>query len=418
MRTGYVDFVDRSRVLGWAADTEAPDEQLDAIVYVDGEYHARIRCNRVRNDLRDAGTWGAGDHGFEHCFIPALSPEVAHRIVVRFADSDQNLLNGEHLIRPISHGAGLRPILIVAPGRSGTTLLMSKLAQYAQIVVADMPPFELRLLSYYATAHRVLTSPADFDRSMHPDHLEGSGYSVGFNPFSHQIYSDLFREKDLFNSYFSNFVSHELLGSFRTMICEFYIRLADQIGKSSAAYFAEKSNSLDPLPVSFARGAFGQIKQIVLVRDPRDIVCSHMSYFKSDKRKAFDEVSKACASMLKIEASQNTDTIFIRYEDMILNYESVLVALSQFLNTKLPLANAHSKEGEIFSSHATSPTATSSIGRWREQLSDMEKRDLGWRVGEFLAKFDYETSDTLMRRDAPEELRSDVAPARARISKF
>ena len=390
MRTGYVDFVDRSRVLGWAADTEAPDEQLNAIIYVDGECRARIRCDRLRKDLRDAGTWGAGDHGFEHCFVPALSPEVAHRVVVRFADSEQNLLNGEHLIRPVRHGAELRPILVVAPGRSGTTLLMSKLAQYAQIVVADLPPFELRLLSYYATAYRVLTSPADFDRSMHPDHLEGSGYSVGFNPFSHQIYSDLFREKELFDSFFSNFVPRELLGSFRTMICEFYSRLGDQTGKSSATYFAEKSNSLDQLPVDFAREAFGGIKQIVLVRDPRDIFCSHISYFKSDKRKAFEEVSAACARMLDIVDRRNADTLFIKYEDIILKFEDVLATLSEFLDAKLPLENSHSKEGEIFSSHATSPTAISSIGRWREQLSDEEKRDLGQCVGEFLAQFEYE----------------------------
>jgi hypothetical protein len=390
MRTGYVDFVDRSRVLGWAADAETPEKQLSINIYVDGEHRARVQCDRVRKDLKEAGTWGAGDHGFEFSFAPSLAPEVAHRVVARFADSDQNLMNGEHLIRPLPIGIELRPILVCAPGRSGTTLLMSRLAQYPQIVVADLPPFELRLLSYYATAYRVLSSPADFDRSMHPDHLEGSGFNVGFNPFSHQIYSDLFREKDLFDSFFSSFVPHELLGSFRTMMCEFYVRLGDQNGKSSAMYFAEKSNSLDQLPVNFAREAFGRIKQIILVRDPRDIFCSHLSYFKSDKRKAFTEVSAACARMLDIVSRRNADTIFIKYEDLVLKYEDVLVALSEFLETKLPPMESNSKESAIFNSHATSPTAKSSIGRWREQLSDIEKKELGKGLSGFLAQFEYE----------------------------
>ena len=39
------------------------------------------------------------------------------------------------------------------------------------------------MLLYDATAHDVLTAPADLKRSTHPDRLEGTGFFVGFNPF-------------------------------------------------------------------------------------------------------------------------------------------------------------------------------------------------------------------------------------------
>jgi hypothetical protein len=94
--------------------------------------------------------------------------------------------------------------------------------------------------------------------------------------------------------------------------------------------------------------------------------------------------------MLDIMSRRDADTIFIKYEDLVLKYEDVLVALSEFLETKLPPMESNSKESAIFNSHATSPTAKSSIGRWREQLSDMEKKELGKGLGGFLAQFEYE----------------------------
>lgn len=317
MLAGHVDVIDRNRVAGWAADLSAPDKAIDVEIYVNGEYCTRVSCNRARADLRGAGRWGAGDHGFRFVFASALSPELTHRIAVRFAANGQTVPNGEGVIPSIAHSDQLSPILIVAPGRSGTTLMMSRLSQCPQIVVADMSPFEVRLLSYYTTAYHVLTSTANFEQSMHPDHLEGNGYTVGFNPFSHEMYQAAFREKDLFIEFFRKFVPQEIGGVFKTIINEFYVRLKDQQDKRSATFFAEKSNNLDRRSVHFAKEAFSSVKEIVLIRDPRDIYCSHKDYFKSDKDKASRQISAASAKMLEIAAHPNADMIFVKYEDMI-----------------------------------------------------------------------------------------------------
>jgi hypothetical protein len=46
---------------------------------------------------------------------------------------------------------------------------MERLLRCNEVVVANCHPFEVRMLSYYATAYNVLTASADLKRSTHPD---------------------------------------------------------------------------------------------------------------------------------------------------------------------------------------------------------------------------------------------------------
>jgi hypothetical protein len=147
-----------------------------------------------RPDLRDVGTYGRewpGSHGFHHTFSAPL-PIVP---------------NGEKVL------AGWKPlqaILVIALGRSGTTLLMSRLSLSSQICIADMHPFEVRRLSYWSTVVGTLAGEADFERSMHPDRLEADGFKVGANPFAHPDYVDVFQTKELEAEYFRTYVPGQL----------------------------------------------------------------------------------------------------------------------------------------------------------------------------------------------------------------
>ncbi len=161
---------------------------------------------------------------------------------------------------------------------------MSRLAASDQVALADISPFEVRMLAYYATVFRVLTAPGDLERSTHPDRLQGDGFFVGFNPFGNAIYRNAFTTPERFEDFFRAFVPGELKAFVRNAVEEFYLRLRDENGKPEARFFAEKANNLDVQSRAFAREAFPDLKEIVLVRDPRDLYCSQRAYFHSDPR--------------------------------------------------------------------------------------------------------------------------------------
>jgi hypothetical protein len=221
MRGGHVDSLSRRAVSGWAADPERPALRLTVSITVDGAHVADIVADRLRNDLASLGRFGDGRHGFVHNFPQPLAAERDHEVVVSFAEDGKPLPNGRHTLTGAQgalagqrQGGGkgaargelpgavagrapradsLTPILVTAPGRSGTTLLMGLLARAPEIVAAELVPYEVRLISYHAAAFQVLTASADLEHSTHPDRLEGDGFHVGFNPFHSPQYAQAFR---------------------------------------------------------------------------------------------------------------------------------------------------------------------------------------------------------------------------------
>jgi len=64
MIQGHVDRITRQVITGWAADTAAPDEQIDITIFVNGRKMAQLACDQPRPDLRHMGMYGEGRHGF------------------------------------------------------------------------------------------------------------------------------------------------------------------------------------------------------------------------------------------------------------------------------------------------------------------------------------------------------------------
>ena len=243
MRGGHVDTVTRLSITGWAADTNAPGARLEVRVEVDGHEAGRIVAERPRRDLAALGNYGDGAHGFAFTFPAALTPHQSHKVRVLFADG--TLVPGsERLLAKEAPGAPRAnrpsPILVTAPGRSGTTYLMSCLAASPQIVVAELVPYEVRLLSYYAVAHAVLTAPADTEHSTHPDRLEGDGYHIGFNPFTAPMYAPAFAKQPALRDYTESWLPARVGEMVSELVGEYYTRLSADKGKAQVRYFAEK----------------------------------------------------------------------------------------------------------------------------------------------------------------------------------
>jgi hypothetical protein len=257
------------------------------------------------------------------------------------------------------------PILVSAPGRSGTTLMMRLLSQARDVAVAKTPPFEVRLLAYYAYAYRVMTNAPDIERSTHPDRLAGNGLPIGFNPYTAGSFAGAM-DPTLLKQYTSGSVPSILRAAFRDCVRAYYLLI-----DPNAKFFAEKNDSLSECVIAFTALAFGGIRRIFMLRDPRDLYCSHRSYFGSTPEKAAADVSFAMRKMLQIHERAERDVLIIRYEDLVRKAEATKAALEKFVGIRIGAAD----DAAGFASHGTSKSREESIGRWQTDMdADQQAR--------------------------------------------
>jgi hypothetical protein len=425
MRGGHVDAISRNAISGWAADSERPDARLEIRILVNGALRGAAIAARPRRDLAVLGKYGDGAHGFSFAFPEELSADQEHEVVVCFAEDGATLPAGRRVIpadlappagaapasvaappvaaAPASVAAAapegdaavgemparLRPILVTAPGRSGTTYLMACLAASRDIVVAELIPYEVRMLSYYAVAYDVLTAPADTDNSTHPDRLEGDGYHIGYNPFSGQQYAQAFANGAPLRSFYDDWVPTRLGAAMADIVAEYYRRLAADKGKDAVRFFAEKNNNLHRPTRMFVRKVFSGAREILIVRDPRDVLCSHMAYFSSTQEKAFHQLSHSCRQLRQIHDAAREDACFIRYEDMIRGDAATYDRLSAFLDADVTSSDGAAGRS-MFDRHGTSESPEASIGRWRRDLTPELREQTLAEWGGFLESFGYD----------------------------
>lgn len=391
MFVGYVDSIRHDHVEGWALDTDFPSQAVEILIFIDGHLRATVVCDELRGDLAALGSYGDGRHGFRYRLPVPLPNDREHRVVVTFKSDGCPLSNG-HKLLTAAGPQEFQPILVTAPGRSGTTLFMSRLGQSRDICIADLPPFELRMISYYAAAYRVLTAKADPARSTNPDDIEGNGLFIGFNPFFDGNFEPAFSTRERFLQAFAGMIPNTLSDSFRRIVEAFYRSLSDDQGKGICRYFAEKTNNIEPNVRMFARLAFGSIKEFVLVRDPRDVYCSHLSYFHTEPERSFGEVTTACTSLLAIQREARTDTMFVSYEALVLRPDEMADRVSAFLGVDRAMGD-RTRESAIFNEHATSQSPGSSIGRWQRDLAEDARQRCNEAWAEFLETFGYHKAE-------------------------
>jgi hypothetical protein len=393
MRKGYVDRISEDFVAGWAADTEEPNKAIDVDIFVADQFLQRVTADQFRQDLAAVGEFGGGNHGFRCNLAKRVAADTLYLLNVRFADVGTLIPGGNtgQLTAPRvcgSYNRTLAPILITGPGRSGTTLHMAVLGNSPQIVIADLVPYEVRLMSYYATAHRVLTHVADLARSTHPDDLEGDGFRIGFNPYNSPEFGGAFKDRGFGLDYTERYVPEKLDRLFSEVIVEYYLRLAQDCIKPGAIFFAEKNNSLQDDVRSFLRRSYAGAREIFTVRDPRDVLCSHISYFGIDIDRAFDEISSAANIFLELRAENASDTHFSKYESLIEGNRGSFLSLSDFLGVEVaPPTNESAVR--LFMRHGTSADPRASVGRWRAELSKEWQHRCSVAWGKFLTAFDY-----------------------------
>ena len=390
MLTGHVDVIDRTHVAGWAADDQHPDIPISVVLFVNGQRYGQHRCNLSLPGLATVVSPCAAGHGFRFNLVPPLPARLDLRMAVRFVATGAIVPGGERMLAGSDDQKQFKPILVTAPGRSGTTMFMERLSRCKEVVIAKSHPYEIRMLSYYASAYHVLTAPANPDRSTHPDRLEGDGYFVGSNPFADSDLKSPFRTVDLQREFFSGYVPDQLMSAFKQIIVEYYQRHCRDQSKNDVIMFAEKNNNIDMMPRKFTHAMFGEMKEIVLVRDPRDLYCSRRSYFRQETQTAINQILWGCEQLLQLRDEAAPDLIFLRYEDIVLGNPGEFRRVSNFLGFELAPSDTTMDAGSKFATHATSQSPQSSISRWRQQMTTDEVETFRHSCAQFFDAFGYD----------------------------
>ncbi|KPK56383.1 MAG: hypothetical protein AMS22_01360 [Thiotrichales bacterium SG8_50] len=301
-------------------------------------------------------------------------------------------------------GSKYSPIVVPALGRSGTTLIMGLLNAHPQVVAPGGYPFEYRQASYFWHAIRILSSPASFDLSMHPDSFEGKHfYHIGYNPYIDRQYHKAFQLNEV-ASWQDRELPISIINCFKSLIDQFVDKLLIDSGRNGIRYFAEKTivSPMNDLVLNIYPGA----RQVFLVRDIRDSFVSARAFNRKRGYESFGFEGKSDEEVLAsrkhiadvlVQAHRYAQdrTHFVRYEDLVSDMKGTLLKLVEFLKldgspeTIAKMVASQDRKTEEKAIHATTRDTASSVERWRSELSENEKAYCAQAYREFFETFGY-----------------------------
>ncbi len=392
---GYIDEANRFFVTGWIADQDDWSRSVMVDILVNGVPVGQATADHYRDGLNELHPAASGRYVFRYYFADPLSMFEANHVSVRVSNTTVHLVEPNEPIpaaRPDPTVTGRRPggpILLTTCGRTGSTAIMSELARHPNIVVAGARPFEIEMGSYYAYALRVLSAAGDPVRSLRADQITAAEhrFHLGFNPYFEQVLGPIvFKDPTRLSHFIHDRVPARMAAAFREVILDYYQEVADDQGIEHPLYFAEKS-----LPERDARLGirfmFPNLREIVLVRDFRDIVCSSMATKNANFNLVFEDVLAAAAMMARIVTDGTDGVLLLKYEDYVTNKPEALARLFGYLGLGVPGGEDGALKS-LFDVHATSASPEASIGRWRRDLT-AEQRERCGAFAPFLERLGY-----------------------------
>jgi hypothetical protein len=309
----------------------------------------------------------------------------------------------------------VQPLMLTSLERSGTTWLMKMFTSHPEIVVFRRFPYEYTPAKYWIHMLRVLSEPANLAESAHPDTFHGNPHWVGQNPF----HDGTVFERPALEGWLGRGYVEQLATFCQSSIEEWYLRLAQIQEQDGAVYFAEKMWP-SYLPV-LTWELYPKAKEILLVRDFRDVACSMRAFDAGRSYSQFDRShdgdghpdlpGQLHAGAFAVRNSWRTRADrahLVRYEDMVLRPAQTLAAMLEYLELDnspqlvdrllskgaedLPELPGATTDPYLVEIHRTIPDPKDTIGRWRQEGDDSSE-DFYWSaIGEALKEFGYTKS--------------------------
>ncbi len=276
----------------------------------------------------------------------------------------------------------INPLIINSLGRTGSTYLLALLGMHPEVVTYKPYEAEARYVSYWVQMFLNLGNPQTwmcplvaYDRSS-SDWIYGNSHE---RPFHYGIYPEIIGWA--FNDYLKDsyvFIMQSLQGH--------YQKVAALEKKKDPKFLCEKF-----IPDYFTERVIELIpssKEVILVRDFRDMLCSIRAFnakrgyyafgrekFSSDAEYIAKGLKNGTQKLLWAWEKRKKSACLIKYEDLVLSPESTLKGLFEFLGVDASpstvqkvIKTANRIEYKRQKAHTTSKNQQSSIGRYHTEL--------------------------------------------------
>lgn len=272
----------------------------------------------------------------------------------------------------------LHPLILTTLGRSGSTWLSRLVGEHPAIV--SYRPFEAepRMGSYWAHVFRGISDPASVTQALAPQDMSGnwwlgSGGSGTIPPVHDPEILEWLVE------------SHpERTARFcLESASDFYACVAGLQQKADPVFYVEKyvPSFVPSMLLELDPGA----KEVFLVRDPRDMLASMVSWVAAGRGGFFDGaeaeqsvdwLARVTTSLLRHWQERSARSLLVRYEDLVLEPLPTLTGLFDYLGVDCTAATATAVLERALASrrdqqrgHQTSNSPEQSIGRWKRDVS-------------------------------------------------
>jgi hypothetical protein len=302
----------------------------------------------------------------------------------------------------------MSPLLLTTLGRTGSSWLELLVAMHPEIVACRPFIHDARLTSYWTQVLRTLAEPSSYLQVLRPELYPGLWWTGEHRPGRLPL--------RMAETHMASWLGTEGVRSAaafcQSRIEEFYSELARVEHRPAARYFAEKCWPDEFTPAIVAE-LYPDAREILLVRDFRDMVCSIVGFNAKRGTASFgresagsDEefIANLRGNALQMRAAwkaRGDRAHLMRYEDLILAPEATLAQAFAYLGVAADpatiaavLAAAAAELPDAQRDHRTAGSPAESIGRWRRELSPEHRELCRDAFEDVLQSFGYEPTET------------------------
>jgi hypothetical protein len=333
-----------------------------------------------------------------------MGPEFRLGLLVRFMNREAAafaVIAGR--VAPIETGYSpkIQPLLVTSLGRSGSTAMMNLLAHINGVAADREYPLEMRVGRYWLHLFTIMANVGNIQLSAGRENFAVDQFRSGRNPFHDAAPTAL-------NAWFDSVHVTNAARFIQEQIDGAYAVVAAEQGAGEPRYFAEKSNP-DRYAALFPR-LYGGAREIILVRDVRDLYCSitafnakrgHFAFGREDAASEADylrQLTGSTRALYEAWQARRSTALLVRYEDLMTDQEGTVSRICDYLglpqedNDPAEVVRRMEADGEYLGEHRTTPTIASSIGRWRRDMPPELLAEVAAETDEVLVGFGYETS--------------------------